>query len=894
MPAQLTPDKEAPTQGKAEGSLSSSRRFLAGGALDLCGNWAISFSDEARPPNPALGIPCQVPGGIHAALIDAGLLGDISEERGFIEAMQWEGKHKWLQRTFDWNPPEQKDPVWLVFQGVDPQCEVFLNGRSIAMYRGMFGGPHVEVTDFLREGSNDLLVHLPPEDLATEATRQSLLAGCPKQIDHPRGDKYLKPSQMLGGNDFPRLVSAGIWQPVRLETRPAGAVADAWMQTTRTEDAGVALLVEGHLHGPSGGETVGIRLRDPDGGLCWEGSATTDLSGRFQVTTALESAQLWWPNGSGDQPLYELEASARTGLPLRRKAGIRTIEWGRNPGTDVDLTLVVNGLPVFARGGNWPTLDKTLDFRHAAERYHRALLLAKEANVNVMRFWGGYARELDVFYDLCDRMGILVLHDFPVANSVQADDVDREVYSRQVRTLIRQLRPRACIAAWMGGNELRQCEVVGSAMDDLTALGGEIAGEEDPGRRYFASSYLLRAGLTDEYEHYGRRSSALDALAGALVAEPKFSVEFNSGSHSAFVCSEGLAEKLLPSTGKAWPPTPDVHIRKINTSPWSQEFMEGSLPARGTSAGAAPYGSWDELCYYSDLFNGFAVRAQIGNWRSRLFHCAGSLVWCWTDQQAMFGWGAVDYFGAPRALYYFLKRAFAPVAVNFRYLAPELDFRERIRSGVWVVNESGRTLRGYSVRITIHGSDLRPIMELGPEREGTVLRSGAKIKLSTSTRPIPTGSSLESIDLNGIGYLFPLFEQCGLTPCDLDFEQKPDRRFFGLTTSLLDADNRLISREFYPFNFAWHDSEEVCALPQARLSVTREDNAIRVTNTSDVPALWVRFSAEDVPPEFCHFDENWVTLLPGETMTLQIRTRHAPLPPSLHVRWRGVNCTGRK
>jgi beta-galactosidase/beta-glucuronidase len=322
--------------------------------------------------------------------------------------------------------------------------------------------------------------------------------------------------------------------------------------------------------------------------------------------------------------------------------------------------------------------------------------------------------------------------------------------------------------------------------------------------------------------------------------------------------------------------------------------MEGSLPARGTSAGAAPYGSWDELCYYSDLFNGFAVRAQIGNWRSRLFHCAGSLVWCWNDQQAMFGWGAVDYFGAPRALYYFLKRAFAPVAVNFRYLTPELDFRERIRSGVWVVNESGRTLRGYSVRITIHDSDLRPIMELGPEREGTVLRSGAKIKLSTSTRPIPTGSSLETIDLNGIGYLFPLFEQCGLTPCDLDLEQKPDRRFFGLTTSLLDADNRLISREFYPFNFAWHDSEEVRALPQARLSVTREDNAIRVTNTSDVPALWVRFSAEDVSPESCHFDENWVTLLPGETMTLQIRTRHAPLPQSLHIRWRGVNCTGRK
>ena len=879
-------------QGKTECSLSGFDRFLACGVLDLCGNWAISFSDDDERPRSERAIPCDIPGGIHTALMSAGLLGNISEERNFVDAMNWEGKHKWLQRTFDWSLPEQKDPIWLVFEGVDPQCEIFLNGRSIATYRGMFGGPHVDVTAFLREGSNELLVHLLPEDLATDATRQSLLAGCPKQIDHPRGDKYLKPSQMLGGNDFPRLVSAGIWQPVRLETRPAGGVADVWMQTIRTQGSGVALLVEGHLHGPAGSATVAIRLRDPDGDLCWEGDATTDISGRFQATASLESPRLWWPNGSGDQPLYELEANARAGLPLRRKVGIRTIEWGRNPETDVDLTLVVNGMPVFARGGNWPTLDKTLDFRNAAKRYHRALRLAKEANVNVMRFWGGYAKELDVFYDLCDGMGILVLHDFPVANSVQADDVDREFYSRQVRTLIRQLRPRTCLAAWMGGNELRQCEVPGSAMDDLTALGGVIAREEDPGRRYFASSYLLRAGLTDEYEHYGRRSSALDALAGALVAEPKFSVEFNSGSHSAFVCSEGLTEKLLPTTGQAWPPTPDVHLRKINTSPWSQKFMEGSLPARGTGAGAAPYRSWDELCYYSDLFNGFAVRAQIGNWRSRLFHCSGSLVWCWNDQQAMFGWAAVDYFGAPRALYYFLKRAFAPVAVNFRYLSPELDFRERIRTGVWVVNESGQTLRDYSVRVSIHGNDLRPIMQIGPEEHGTTIRSGAKIKLSTSTRPIPTGTSLETIDLNGVGYLFPLFEQCGLTPCDLDFEQKPDRRFFGLLTSLYDAEDQLVSREFYPFNFAWHDSEDVRALPQAELSVIREEAALRVTNTSDVPALWVRFSVEDLPPESYHFDENWITLLPKETTTLTIHARHSAPPESPRLRWRGVNCTG--
>ncbi|MCX6916992.1 MAG: hypothetical protein NT167_28800, partial [Verrucomicrobia bacterium] len=427
----------------------------------------------------------------------------------------------------------------------------------------------------------------------------------------------------------------------------------------------------------------------------------------------------------------------------------------------------------------------------------------------VMRFWGGYARELDDFYDLCDSKGILLLHDFPVANTVNAQNVDRDIYSNQVRTLVRQLRSHPCIAAWMGGNELRQCEIPGSPMDLLTSLGGEIVRAEDPGRRYFASSYLLSSGLTDEYDHHGRRREALDALTGPLAAEPKFSVEFNSGSHGALVVSEGLAQKLFPLTGRQWPPSPLVHLRKINTASWSQQFIPGSLPARGSGADAAPYTSWEELSYYTDLFNGFAVRVQIGNWRSRLFRCSGALVWCWNDQQAMFGWGAVDYFGAPRALYYFLRRAFAPVAVSFRYLQPELDFRDRIRSGVSVVNESGETLRDYSVRIGFYDSDLSPIMSIGPKHEQTFTRSGAKLCLHTSALPIETGTSFEAIDLNGVGYLFPLFEQCGMTACNLDSVQRPDRRFFGLLASLHDAAGRLLSREFYPFNFAWHDSVQV-------------------------------------------------------------------------------------
>jgi len=867
--------------------------------MNLAGEWSLFFTDGDQPPDPDFdsGMNCIVPGGIHAALMAAGKVADISEELGFIEAMAWEGKHKWLFKDFTWTGADASDSVWLVFQGVGMQCEVYLNGKLIGSHCGMFGGPNVDVTRLIRDGGNEIRIHIPPEALATEAVRQSLLAGCPHQVDHPGGDRYLKPAQMLGGNDFPRLISAGIWQPVRLETRTHNAVADVWAETKRIQGNAADVLIHGRLHGDTTGETVELRICDPDGSACGEWRVLTDDTGAFKLQVSIDAARLWWPNGSGGQPLYELSATAAAGPSIRRKIGFRVLEWKRNTGTDSDLTITVNGVPIFARGGNWPTLDKTLDFTNASERYKWMLGLARGANVNVIRFWGGYARELDDFYDLCDRLGILVLHDFPVSNTVNARNVDREIYSHQVRTIVRQLRSHPCIAAWMGGNELRQCEIPGSPMDHLTALGGEIASQEDPGRRHFASSYLLGSGFTDEYDHYGRRSEALDALKGALAAEPKFSVEFNSGTHTSFVASEGLVEKLMPLSGTVWPPSPAVHLRKINTSPWSQQFMAGSLPARGTSADAAPYRSWEELSYYSDLFNGFAVRAQIGNWRSRLFRCSGSLIWCWNDQQAMFGWAAVDYFGAPRALYYFLKRAFAPVAVNFRYLTPELDFRERIRSGVSVVNESGRTLRDYSVRIGIYDSDLSPIMTIGPESEQGTLRSGEKLRLHTSCREIESASALEVIDFNGVGYLFPLFEQCGVTPCDIDPEQKADRRFFGIMVSLHDADERLVSREFYPFNFAWHDNEDVRKLPQAELSVENRhlsngEVSYEVSNRSDVPCLYTRFSLDGVPTGDYVLNDNWMTILPGESVILTGTPRHSPFETIPELRWRAVNAAG--
>ena len=171
------------------------------------------------------------------------------------------------------------------------------------------------------------------------------------------------------------------------------------------------------------------------------------------------------------------------------------------------------------------------------------------------------------------------------------------------------------------------------------------------------------------------------------------------------------------------------------------------------------------------------------------------------------------------------------------------------------------------------------------------------MRLHTSAREIESASALEVIDLNGVGYLFPLFEQCGITPCDIDTEQKADRRFFGIMVSLHDAEERLISREFYPFNFAWHDHEDVRKLPQAELYVENRhlsngEVSYEVTNRSDVPSLWTRFSLDGIATGDYVLNDNWMCILPGESVILAATPRQSPFAAIPELRWRAVNAFG--
>jgi beta-mannosidase len=289
-------------------------------------------------------------------------------------------------------------------------------------------------------------------------------------------------SRMGYGWDFcPRLVHQGIWRPVVLDPPPERFPA--------------------------------VTLAD--------GIGTVELDG--EVVLRVEEPELWWPNGLGAQHLYEVEGF---------EVGFRTV------GFD-GYELVVNGVPVPVRGWNWVPIDALYGVPRPEKLAH-LLGLAARAGVNLIRVWGGGLIETPEFYDLCDRLGLLVWQEFSQSSSgidsVPSDEPGFvELMAAEARAIVPRRRGRASLAVWCGGNELD-----GDDSTPVLAALKEVVAELDPERAWLPTSPLGDADVHGPWEHQGLRAhnEHYDTRTSQLHSE--FGVEgmTNRRSHEALIPEE--------------------------------------------------------------------------------------------------------------------------------------------------------------------------------------------------------------------------------------------------------------------------------------------------------------------------------------------------------------------
>lgn len=881
--------------------------------LSLSGTWKLyqSFGDD-MPCTKSPYWDVSVPGEVHQQLLDAEVCPDPFVECQFIDQIPWESRHYWYATEFD-QPFEVCRDIWLVFQGVDAICEVYLNDTKIGRFDGMFGGPELDITPYLKD-KNHLLVHILPAETDPETALTLYKNKIPYDGDLERSHRHLKLTQLMGGNGFPqRVVTAGIWLPVQLVHRPPHSLKDLWVQTLDIQP-GKAILrayVEGSV---PDGEDVQLehQLWGPQGKILSGENNVHFQSEKATFDFSLEDPELWWPNGYGSQPLYYLKVKISSNAnPIIRRFGVRKIRWVDNPGTDKKLTIEVNGKEIYACGANWPSGDRTLRFDQ--DRCNWLLTLAQKANVCLLRYWCGLARDPLTFYDRCDELGILIIHDFPLDNSVNDYDtekyIDRSIYRHQVRKIVRDLRGYASVIAWFSGNELRGGEIVGTSLYELVREPEAILQEEDADteRPWWPSSYLLNAGFTDEYEHYGRRRTQVQQLAIALETEPKFSIEMNQGAHHGMhVHSLRQIRRFLPKAIETWPPPSHIHLHKINGNYLNQAFMPGALPVLTDPVTAAPYSSWKEMSYYSDVYCGFAVEALLGNYRGRKPYNSGACPWCWSDQHPMLGHGAVDYYGAPKSLYYSMKRAYSPLRAVMNYSRPERDVRERLRGWIRIINETEIMFENYEIHIRFFDHDLREVVHIDSEKTQMASGKGCLgsddipkiLDVCSAKDPIPSGSVFEVFDLNGLGYLFPLHTIFGWSDCSEDggYSQPLAQTFFSVLVTLRNVDSEINNHTYYPFNFSWYESPANQLITRTNIDVRFDGwhkpghGKLTVKNTGARLSPWVIVEINELELDQYVLSDNYIALLPEEQRHLDILLRPGiEMPSNVSFDVRGFN-----
>ncbi len=367
-------------------------------------------------------LPAKVPGSVHLDLLRNKRIPDPFF-RDNEAKLQWIESASWEYRTDLTLSSAQISAkhLELVFDGLDTTATVFINDREALRADNMFRRWSLDLKPFVHAGPNHLRIEFTPVAQAGQA----LAATDKAEADQHIPDKaYLRKAAYEFGWDWgPRFVTSCVWKPVHVESWNNLRLNDVYVQQLDVNEAAAHLNVRVRLEAAQNGPAdIAVRYGvDAD-----QKTATQNVelhAGVNELSLPVEILQprRWYPSGYGAQTRYNFTVSARQAGTLederQLKTGLRSITLRREPdqwGRSFDF--VVNGIPIFAKGADVIPFD-SFPTRVGHEQYKRILGSARDANMNMIRLWGGGYYESDDFYDMCDELGLMVWQDFMYASS---------------------------------------------------------------------------------------------------------------------------------------------------------------------------------------------------------------------------------------------------------------------------------------------------------------------------------------------------------------------------------------------------------------------------------------------------------------------------------------------
>jgi beta-mannosidase len=673
---------------------------LASRKLDSGWQFRLAPGDRhaGAHPQAARWLDATVPGSVQTDLMAAGLAADpfIADNE---KAVQWVGLSDWVYRTrFEVDAATlARRHVELVFDGLDTYAEVYLNGHELLSADNMFRRWTAAAKPWLHAGANTLEVrlHSPIGRLQPWLERQPY--ALPGEFDSAFGDEpkgrqsanYVRKAAYQYGWDWgPRIVTEGIWQDVRLESwdalrvtgfHVAQARVDARLAQTRVQlaleaDAAAALQLEVDVLGPDGRRVAHV-VRP-----------VQLAAGRRQLDVPLPIAhpKRWYPAGYGAPDLYAFQVRLRDGAGVvyqaTREVGLRTVElrrqadrWGRS------FEFVVNGIPVFAKGANLVPFD-VFPTRVDDARMRQVLASARDANMNMLRVWGGGYYLPDSFYAMADRMGLMVWQDFMFGGAIPphdhafVDNVRQEAIEQ-----VERLRDHPSLVLWCGNNEVQSSWL---SWDDRKVFRKSLSPAEDTrieqGMRELFGTVLRRVvtehgdgvpywpsspsqgddgfanGLDDGDYHYWEVWSGEARPATAyLDVTPRFQSEYGLQSLPSMRTIHAFA-----GTGEVRMDAPALRAH--------QKYDGGNGNERLLRYVRRQFGEPKDLptfVYLSQLMQAEGIALAAEHLRASRPRSMGSLYWQLNDAWPAISWSSIDWYGRWKALQYHARRFYAPLLV---------------------------------------------------------------------------------------------------------------------------------------------------------------------------------------------------------------------------------------
>jgi beta-mannosidase len=662
--------------------------------IPLAAGWQLKQRDPATDLSADFSsadgwLAATVPGTVHQDLLAAGRIPDPFIGLNELD-VQWVGEADWLYRCrFDLEPDWlQSGAVALCLDGLDTFATVWLNGQQILTSDNMFIPQRIPVKSLLRPGQNDLWL-LFESALRHGQERQAREGKMPVWNGDPSRVYVRKAPYHYGWDWGPCLLTSGPWRPIRLEAYQR-RIADLHCPVEVAPDLSSATLpisvsieASNDASANHADFTAHLSLYGPLGGLIEEATlpvVADHLAHRFE----LAAPHLWWPHGYGAQPLYRLEVTLRQGtVELDRREqrlGIRRLRLlqeplENQPGTT--FLFEVNNLPIFCGGANWIPADSFVP-RITPERYRAWLQSAVDAHMTMLRVWGGGIYEENVFYDLCDELGILIWQDFMFACGIYpARDWFQASVAAEAEAAVRRLRHHPSLALWCGNNEDYQIAQSIKLYD--SSFEGNFTQTRFPARAIYERLLPSICERLDPQRPYWPGSpyggpKAIDTTIGdAHVWDvwhgqmapyqdyPKLS--------GRFVSEFGMQAAPNLETIQAFAP-PDELLPYSRSFEFHNKATDGPRRLAVYLSDILPFpGDLEDYIYATQLLQAEALRAAYQGWRRQWAgpgRCAvaGALVWQLNDCWPVTSWAIIDYYLRPKPAYYVARRALAPLALG--------------------------------------------------------------------------------------------------------------------------------------------------------------------------------------------------------------------------------------